>query len=257
MELIIKRSKQLTISFLFLVGLIIAWQIFISVYDSVLIPSTFGTINAAIELSLDMETWRSFVVSNQSLVIGFVLSSVFGVSLGILISRYKWLERALDPWLDFLLVIPIAMIMPFVILTMGFSLASRCIIVCLFTFPIVVINTRAGLRQVAAELLDMAQVFGANERDIWTKILFKSAAPMIWSGLRAGMARAISGMVLSELLLISVGIGTMFQTFQGEFNPEKTFGLVAILVAESLLILKVMALFERRSIPWFYTGRNN
>ena len=80
---------------------------------------------------------------------------------------------------------------------------------------------------------------------------------MIWSGLRAGMARAISGMVLSELLLISVGIGTMFQTFQGQFNPEKTFGLVAILVAESLLILKVMALLERRSIPWFYTGRNN
>jgi NitT/TauT family transport system permease protein len=71
------------------------------------------------------------------------------------------------------------------------------------------------------------------------------------------MARAISGMVLSELLLISVGIGTLFQTFQGEFNPEKTFGLVAILVAESLLILKVMALIERRSIPWFYTGRNN
>jgi NitT/TauT family transport system permease protein len=80
---------------------------------------------------------------------------------------------------------------------------------------------------------------------------------MIWSGLRAGMARAISGMVLSELLLISVGIGTLFQTFQGQFNPEKTFGLVAILVAESLLILKVMALIERRSIPWFYTGRNN
>ncbi len=71
------------------------------------------------------------------------------------------------------------------------------------------------------------------------------------------MARAISGMVLSELLLVSVGIGTLFQTFQGEFNPEKTFGLVAILIAESLLILKAMALIERRSIPWFYTGRNN
>ena len=74
--------------------------------------------------------------------------------------RFKWLERALDPWLDFLLVIPIAMIMPFVILTMGFSLTSRCLIVCLFTFPIIVINTRAGLRQVSTELIDMAQVFG-------------------------------------------------------------------------------------------------
>jgi NitT/TauT family transport system permease protein len=71
------------------------------------------------------------------------------------------------------------------------------------------------------------------------------------------MARAISGMVLSELLLVSVGIDTLFQTFQGEFNPEKTFGLVAILIAESLLILKVMALLERRAIPWFYTGRDN
>ena len=256
MELIINRNKQLLISFFFLVLLIVGWQIFVKYYDSVLIPSTFGTVNAAFELAIDLETWRLFGVSNQSLIIGFFISALTGVVSGILISRFKWLERALDPWLDFLLVIPVAMIMPFVILTMGFSLTSRCLIVCLFTFPIIVINTRAGLRQVSTELIDMAQVFGANERNIWTKILVKSAAPMIWSGLRAGLARAISGMVLSELLLVSVGIGSLFQLFQGEFNPEKTFGLVALLIAESLFLLKALALLERRTIPWFYAEIN-
>lgn len=246
------KIKNASISMVFFIFVVLAWQLFISVYDSVLIPSTMGTVRAAFELLLEARTWEAFWISNQSLALGFGVSAVVGITLGFLIGRVAKLERIIDPWLDFLLVLPLAMILPVVIMSIGFSLLSRVLIVCLFAIPVIIINTRAGLRQVSPELIDMARVFGANEYNLWKKILIKGSAPMIWVGLRSGLGRAISGMVLSELLLIAVGIGMLFQIFQGNFDPERTFGLVALLVIESLLLLKLLSYVERRAIPWFY-----
>lgn len=249
------KMKKYLPSLGFLIFLILAWQLFKRTYDSILIPSTSGMVRAFFTLLLDGSTWKSFWISNQSLALGFFISAVVGVTTGLLIGRLAWLERAVDPWLDFLLVVPMAMIMPALIMAMGFSLSSRVLIVCFFTVPVIVINTQAGLKQVSSELVDMAHVFGANEYKLWVKILIKGAAPMVWAGLRSGLGRAISGMVLSELLLSAVGIGILFQTFQGNFDPEMTFGLVAMLICESLLLLKIMNVIEHRAIPWFYTER--
>ena len=249
------KTKRFLPSLGFFVFLLLAWQVFRKLYDSILIPSTFGMVRAFFKLVTEGSTWNAFWISNQTLVLGFVISSVVGIAVGLLLGRVAWLERAVDPWLDFMLVVPMAMIMPALIMAMGFSLPSRVLIVVLFTFPVIVINTQAGLKQVSSELVDMAHVFGANEYKLWVKILIKGAAPLVWSGLRSGLGRAISGMVLSELLLSAVGIGVLFQIFQGNFDPEMTFGLVALLVCESLLLLKIMNVIERRAIPWFYIER--
>ncbi len=250
-----RRKQEIALSFGFLIAFFVAWHLFAMIFDSVLIPAPIGTARAVVELIFETQTWRSFWLSNQSLAIGFVLSIAVGVVIGLSTGRVAWLERALDPWLDLLLVLPMAMMMPIILMTLGFSLSARVLIVFLFAVPIVIVNTRAGVREVPPELIDMARVFGANEFDLWKRILIKSAAPAMWTGFRSGLGRSISGMVLSELLLVAVGIGYMFQLFQGQFDPERTFGLVALLIAESLLLLKALRLVERRAIPWFHIDK--
>jgi len=250
-----RRKQEIALSFGFFIAFFVAWHLFTKIFESVLIPTSIGTARAVVELIFETQTWRSFWLSNQSLAIGFVLSIAAGVVIGLIISRVAWMERVLDPWLDLLLVLPMAMMMPIIIMTLGFSLSARVVVVVLFAVPVVIVNTRAGIREVPSELIDMARVFGANEFDLWRQILIKSAAPSMWTGFRIGLARSITGMVLSELLLVAVGIGMLFQLFQGEFDPDKTFGLVALLIAESLLLLKAVHLLERRAIPWFHIDK--
>jgi len=250
-----RRKQEIVLSFGLLIAFFVAWHLFTIIFDSVLIPTSIGTGRAAVELIFEIQTWRSFWLSNQSLAIGFVLAIAVGVVIGLIIGRVAWMERGLDPWLDFLLVLPMAMIMPVIIMAVGFSLSARVLVVFLFAVPVVIVNTRAGIREVPPELIDMARVFGANEFDLWKQILIKSAAPVMWTGFRIGLSRGISGMVLSELLLVAVGVGMMFQVFQGAFEPDKTFGLVALLIVESLLLLKVLRLVEHRAIPWFHIDK--
>ncbi|MHB1128627.1 MAG: ABC transporter permease [Ilumatobacteraceae bacterium] len=232
---------------------ILAWQLFFQVYDSVLIPAPLGTLRALGDLLVETETWRALWTSNQSLIIGFIATVLIGTTLGILIARLGWLERLVDPWLNVLLVLPMVMFMPVIIMAFGFSLSARVFIVILFAFPVVVVNTRAGIKEVPTELIEMARVFGATETDVWKQILVKASAPAIWTGYRLGLGRSITGMILGELLLVAVGIGRLFQLFKGEFEPDKTFALVCILVVESLVLLRLLRFVERRAIPWANT----
>jgi NitT/TauT family transport system permease protein len=142
------------------------------------------------------------------------------------------------------------MLMPIIIMSVGFDLRARALVVFLFAVPMVVVNTRAGVREVSPDLIEMARVFGANERKVWQKILLNAASPAIWTGVRIALGRAITGMVLGELLLVSVGIGKLLQLYKGSFDPEKTYALVIIVVVESLVLMSVVRRLERRLIGW-------
>lgn len=236
---------------LFLVYLV-SWQFFVNWHQSVLIPAPLGTAISTIELLFAGETWYYFWLSNQALLLGFGLSIAVGVLVGLLVGRFDWVERIVNPWLSILLVLPMSMLMPVIVVAIGFTLSARVLIVFLFTVPTIIVNTRAGLREVPTELIEMGRVFGASEIDLWKKILLNSAAPAMWTGFRLGLGRAITGMVLAELLLVAVGIGRMFQQFTGEFAPNKTFALVVLLVIESVTVMRVLRAVEIKSIPWFY-----
>lgn len=237
---------------LFLLVFVLTWQLFVNWHQSVLIPSPFGTLASAVNLFFEGSTWNYFWLSNQALIIGFSISVVVGVLLGLVVGRFDWAERVINPWLSILLVLPMSMLMPVIVVAIGFTLSARVLIVFLFTVPTVIVNTRAGLREVPSELIEMGQVFGAKEIDLWRKILLSAAAPAMWTGFRLGLGRAITGMVLGELLLVAVGIGAMFQQFSGDFAPDKTFALVVLLVIESITLMRIMRAIEVRTIPWFY-----
>lgn len=248
----VKKYSRFLPVVLFFVAFLVAWQVFVNWHESILIPAPIGTFESSFKLFLTGSTWNYFWLSNQALLLGFFFAIVVGVLIGLIVGRFDWAERVVNPWLSILLVLPMSMLMPVIVVAMGFTLSARVLIVFLFTFPTVIVNTRAGLREVPSELIEMGRVFGANEIDLWRKILLNSAAPAIWTGFRLGLGRAITGMVLGELLLVAVGIGVMFQQFTGEFAPDKTFALVLLLVIESVGVMRLLRAIEVRAIPWFY-----
>lgn len=250
-----EKAKSFSLVTGFFVLFVIAWYLFAESINSVLIPTPLNTFAALIKLIFEGATWKAFWLSNQSLLIGFFLAVVVGVVIGLMIGRVQWMEQAFNPWLTLLLVLPMSMMMPMIIMAFGFSLAARVFIVFIFAMPTIIVNTRAGIREVPQELIEMGRVFGANEVDLWRHILVKSAAPSMWAGIRIGLGRSITGMMLGELLLVAVGIGVLFKVFQGQFDPDKTFGLVGLLIAESLILMKICRSIERRLIPWFYVSK--
>jgi ABC-type nitrate/sulfonate/bicarbonate transport system permease component len=226
------------------------WQIATLGSKNLLIPTFLETAIAFPQLLLDPVVWRAMLISNQALVIGFAVAIVVGVPIGLLMGRFRSAERFTNVYINIMLVTPVAALIPLMLMSVGIGLASRVIIVVLFSVTMVIVNSRAGVRQVDPALIEMSRCFGATERDIWRRILLPGALPAIMTGVRIGLGRAITGMVIVELLLVSVGLGNLVNRFSANFQPERLYALIIIVVLEALVLISLARWIERRAAPW-------
>ena len=233
-----------------LITLALLWEIAGRTGNTRLLPPLSIVVVAWFELLVSGQLFRALSISLQAMALGYVLSVLFGVPLGLLMGRYRRLESFLDIYMTALLTVPMISFIPFLVIAFGLGLHSRVWIVFLFAFVIIAINTTAGVRNVDATLTEMARSFGARESDLFLKVILPAALPMIMAGLRLGMGRAVLGMVTSELILAVVGFGAMLMTFSASYNSPALFATILTIVLLAVALLAVIQYLDRRLMPW-------
>jgi ABC-type nitrate/sulfonate/bicarbonate transport system permease component len=224
----------------------VAWEVAARSVDSLLIPTFMGTVEGFVQLAGDPELWEALFISNQALVVGFVIALALGIPLGLAIGRFPTLERVTNVYLNILLVAPMAAIIPLLIMSFGLGFTSRVILIVMFAILVMVINARTGVRQIDPKLIEMARSFGASELAIWRRILLPGALPAIMSGIRISIGRAVEGMVIVELLMVSVGIGGLILNFRGRFQGELLYATIVYVIIEAFILLAVARWLEAR-----------
>ena len=244
------EMKPNTLRLLSLITLGAAWEIAGRTGNARLLPPISKVLSAWFDLLVSGQLFQALGVSLQALTIGFVLSVLFGVPLGLLMGRYRRLEAFLDIYMTALLTVPMISFIPFLVIAFGLGLHSRVWIVFLFAFVIIAINTTAGVRNVDPTLTEMAKSFGAKESELFMKIILPAALPMIMAGIRLGMGRAVLGMVTSEMILAVVGFGAMLMTFSASFNSAALFATILTIVLLAVALLALIQNLDRRLSPW-------
>lgn len=244
------RAPQMLLRPLSLILFALSWELLAHRLQSLLLPGFFETIAALVRLASTSKLWQALWLSNQAMLLGFFLAAVVGVLFGLAMGRWRAADRYLDPYLTVLIATPKAALIPIVIMATGLGLLSRVLITFTFAVVVVTVNARAGMRMVDPSWTEMARSFTASEEQLWRKILIPGALPAIMTGLRLGVARATSGMVTVELLLVAVGIGRLILDFQGTYDAASLYATVLVVVAEAILLLKACHWLERKIVPW-------
>lgn len=223
-----------------------AWQVFALQADSLLIPTFIETMSGLWEIAFTKgDLWSALAASNVALLIGYPIAVVFCLPLGLASARWPRVDNAVSPFIGISLAVPIAPFIPIVIIALGLGLLPRVLIIVLFTWPFIVINVRAGVKAVDRSLIAMARSFGAGERLIWRKILIPGAWPAIMTGLRVGLGRAVAGMVIVELIMVAVGVGSLLLKYRGDFRADLVFAVVVAVMLEAALLMFGMRALER------------
>ena len=217
-------------------------------------PGFVETIAALARLVTTGELWEAVWLSNQAMVLGFLLAATIGTLLGLLMGRWRGAERYADPYINILFARPKSALIPIVIMAAGLGLLSRVVVVFISAVVVVTVTVRAGLRTLDPAWAEMAQSFGATEAQLWRKVYLRGAFPAILTGLRLGLARSIAGMITVELLLVAVGIGRVILHYQGTFDAASLYAAILVVVAEAVLLLQVCRWLERRIAPWAGDG---
>lgn len=221
------------------------WEIGAARRNSLMIPGFGETVVAMGRLVRDPIFWSAFATSNQALVIGLSISIVAGIPIGLATGRFRRLEQLTDPFVNVLIVTPFAAVTPLLLMAFGLTMTSRVLLVVLFGIVMIIVQSRAGVRQVDVALLEMARSYGARERNLWVEVVLPSALPAIMTGIRIGLGRAITGMVIGELLLVAVGLGGLVLNYRGAFRAAELYATIVLVIIQALILVEIAKRIER------------
>lgn len=245
-----ETAVKATVRISSLICFALGWELFAHRLDSLLLPSFSETLAALAHLLTTRDLWEAVWISNQAMVLGFLVAAVFGIMLGLLIGRWRAAERYVDTYLNILLATPKSALIPIVIMATGLGLLSRVLVVFISAIVVITVNVRAGLRMIDPAWVEMARSFGATEAQMWHKILLRGALPAILTGLRLGLARSISAMLMVELLLLALGFGRLILDFRATFESPQLYATVLVIIAEAVLLMQGCKWLERHAAPW-------
>jgi len=239
------RLVSLTASLALAAAAAVVWEVAARRSDSFLLPTASETVLALLRLASSGELWRAVWTSNTSLLLGLPLALLTGIPLGLAVGRYPMLDRWIGVHLNVLIVTPKSALMPIIVMAFGFGLLTRAAIVAVFAFPVIVITLKAGVTALDPRLDEMARAFGASERQIWRLVLLPAARPALATAFRLGLARAVSGMISVELLLVAVGLGGLILNFQADFDAAAMYAVTLMVMAEAVALVALAAQLGR------------
>ena len=158
--------------------------------DPVLFTSPSKVAVAAYKMVLSGELWTYLWPSLVVLGIGFSLAVVAGIGIGLLLARFWVLDIALNVYITFLYSIPSVALVPLIVLWAGFETTAKVIILFLFAFFPMVINTYQGVKSVDPQAARGRPRLPLLERQLWANIVLPASLPFIVTGLRLALGAA-------------------------------------------------------------------
>jgi NitT/TauT family transport system permease protein len=213
-------------------------------------PSPLATLRALVDLVASGAILAATLTSVQSIALGFGAALVVGIPLGLVMGVVRPVGRVARVYLDLLIALPTAALIPLVILSFGINIVSSAVIVFVFSAPFVTMNAYGGVRDVRPRLLEMAQAFDASWLQIFTRIVLPSALPMILAGIRYGLSRAFVGLIVAELLLSPFGLGRLIMASRSMFEHDRMFATVLWTLLLAGVALTALARLESRLLRW-------
>jgi NitT/TauT family transport system permease protein len=233
-----------------LLVLLAIWQIYGSRVNKALFAPPTAVLNAGAEMVNSGELWRYLSGSLQVLAIGFLISLIIGIPLGVLIARSRLVRYALDWYVDAFNSTPNVALVPLITLIFGFDVTAKVIVVILSSVFAIIVNTDQGVRNVDRRLLEVAQSFRSTERQLWGDVVVPSALPYIAAGLRLAVGRALVGMVVAEFFTSITGIGYLIVRYGNAFQPDHLLVPIVVVMALGIVLTSITRSIEKRIAPW-------
>jgi NitT/TauT family transport system permease protein len=253
-----RRHKQLLTLAIRMVSLTVVltlWQFVGAGVDPVLFTTPTKVFFAAVTMIGSGELWMYLWPSLVVLGIGLTLAAVIGIATGLLLARFWVLDVALGVYITFLYSTPSVALVPLIVLWAGFETTAKVVILFLFAFFPMAINTYQGVKNVDTKLVEVGRAFRCSEMQLWTNIVLPGALPFIVTGLRLAVGRGLIGMVLADLYTAISGIGYLIVRTASTFQIDRMFVPVVTLGLLGVLSTALLRLLEKKVAPWTNTQR--
>jgi NitT/TauT family transport system permease protein len=194
--------------------------------------------------------WPHLLVTLRELFVGFAIGAMIGLSLAAVITQFPFVEKVITPYILLLVTTPMIALVPLLMLRFGFGSTPRYIAVALAVGPMVMINSATGFRRTDLAKIALARSYGATTLQIFTKIRFPLALPMIIVGLMVGSIFGLLTAVGAEMVGGKNGLGNQLSVYASLIKMSHFWAIIFLLALMGVAIYVIFYWIGKRWASW-------
>jgi NitT/TauT family transport system permease protein len=191
-------------------------------------------------------------VTMQEFLTGLAIGASIGLLLAALITQKPFVEKVVAPYILIMVTTPMLALVPFLRLKLGFGSTPLIIAVALASGPMVMINAATGFRRTDLAKIALARSYGASTLQIFWKIRFPLALPMIIVGFMVGSIFGLLTAVGGEMVSASEagGLGQRLVYFSSLARMDNFGAVLLIIAALGVTIYVIFYFIGKRWASW-------
>ena len=222
----------------FYVLLVILWQVIAmtGIWPDYLFPGPIAVFNALVNGFLTGDFLQASLLSLQRLAIGYSISLVIGVTLGLFLGRCRLLEQTLGSLVLGLQALPSVCWLPLAILWLGLTDQAIIFVVVMGALFSILLGVDAGVKNTPPIYLKAARNLGAHGIALSTQVILPAALPAILNGLKQGWTFAWRSLMAGELLFFTISLGNLLNTGRDLNDASQIMAVMLLIIAIGVAI---------------------
>ena len=232
---------------LILISLIAIWQILAdkNIINSFITSSPKKILDTIINLYQTNDLFHHIWVTTYETIISFLLGTILGILLAIILWSNSFLASVLDPYLTIINSLPKVSLGPIIIIWAGANINSIIIMALLISTIITIITVYNGFISTDKNKINLLKSFNATKNQILRYLILPNSYKTIISSLKINISMSLIGVIMGELLVSKEGIGYLIMYGSQVFNLSLVLAGIIILMILSYLMYIAISIIEK------------
>ncbi len=217
---------------------------------TVFLPAPSLILTSLVEMTREGDLLMHAGATLARLAVALILGGGLGLLLGLALGYSNRLRAVIDPFIAALHPIPRTALLPLILLLFGIGFFSKVLAVSIACFFPMVINTMAGVREIDPNFFDVAKIYGASRWRTFWRVVLPGGLPMILTGLRLAMIRALGATIALELITAQTGLGSMLFFAWQTYRSEELFATLVVIAALGFAFRAIINRLTDQLVPW-------
>ena len=194
--------------------------------------------------------WSHSKVTLIEILLGFGLTIVTSIPLGLLIALSALAKQIVYPPIMLMQLVPKIAVAPLFLVWLGFGLESKVLLTILMTFFPLLLASISGFMILDDRLLYLTKSMGASSWDTFRYLRFPAALPVIFSGIKTSATIAATAAIVAEFVGANRGLGYVLLRGTSTMDIELVFAVLVVLTIVGIAINYVVEFCEWAMTPW-------
>ncbi|MFM9278549.1 ABC transporter permease [Paenibacillus jiagnxiensis] len=232
--------------------LIVLWYVGsnFSGIDSIFLPTPQATFSYLFKTIQDGSIWQDIGISCYRVLMGFLISVVIGVPLGLLSGTYKVVNAVMKPLIEFFRYLPVSALIPLIMVWTGVGETAKITIIVIgavFSMTAMIADIVKGIQ---IDLINTAYTLGASQGQVIGHVIIPAIMPNVMDTMRMVMGWAWTYLIMAEMLASSSGLGYNIMIAERFMKTYIIFGGIFVIGLLGLLFDRIFALINKRLFHW-------